>query len=149
LRTVDPRLFGGAAVATAMALATCSGGVDRDAYVETNEELLATVPVSPGAGRSDPTSSPYRVDDGQGDPSGYTTTYHFSLPSTATRQASARFYKKRLARHWVLAEELVEGGDRVVNFRREDAFLSVNLENRGILELSADHDSYGKPGFPE
>jgi hypothetical protein len=133
-----------------MASAACSGGVDRDAYVEKNEELLESVPVFPRANRIDVSSSPYRGADGEGSPRGYTTTFRFRLPATATRQEVARFYKNRLAGDWVLLEELVEGGgERVVNFRRDDASLSVNLESQDVLELTADHDSYGKLGRPD
>jgi hypothetical protein len=121
--------------------------VNRDAYVEKNEELLASVPVFPGADRFEVSSSPYHGSDGEGDPIGYGTTHRFRLPKDASRVEVARFYKRRLSDEWVLVEELVEArGERVVNFRREDAFLSVNLENRNVLELSADHDSYGKLG---
>lgn len=148
MRPLHASISAAGAVVT-VALAACSGGVDRDEYVEKNEELLASIPVFPRAERLEVTSSPYRGVDGEGSPRGYTTTYRFRLPASATRQEVARFYKSRLSDQWVLIEELVDGGgERVANFRREDASLSVNLENRDVLELTADHDSYGKPGRP-
>lgn len=130
-------------------LTGCTGdGVSRDEYVEKNEELLASVPVFPGARRIDVRHSPYYEGDSAGAPvAGYTTAIAFGLPENASRVEVARFYERRLSDDWVLVEELVEaGGERVVNFRRENASLSVNLEGRDVLELSADYDSYGKLG---
>jgi hypothetical protein len=37
----------------------------------------------------------------------------------------------------------------VVNFCREGAFLSVNLESASILELAVDQDAFGKEGHPQ
>jgi hypothetical protein len=46
-------------------------------------------------------------------------------------------------------EELVEGrGARVLNFCRTSGTLSVNLENSRRLELTVDHDPFGKVGHP-
>jgi hypothetical protein len=106
------------------------------------------VPVFPGARRIDVRHSPYYEGDSADAPvAGYTTAIAYRLPEDVTRVEVARFYKRRLSGEWVLVEELVEArGERVVNFRREDASLSVNLENRRVLELSADYDSYGNLG---
>ena len=106
------------------------------------------MPIFPGARQTDVRHSPYYGGDSANAPvAGYTTTIVFRLPEDASRAEVARFYKRCLSDEWVLVEELVEArGERVVNFRREDASLSVNLENRDVLELSADHDSYGKFG---
>jgi hypothetical protein len=116
--------------------------------VQKNEELLASLPIFPGARQTDVRHSPYYGGDSADAPvAGYTTAIVLRLPEDASRVEVARFYKRRLSDEWVLVEELVEArGERVVNFRREDASLSVNLENRDVLELSADYDSYGKLG---
>jgi hypothetical protein len=130
----------------------CIGdGVRRDDYVEKNEELLASVPTFPGAQRTDVRHSPYYEGDSAGAPvAGYVTAFVFRLPEDVSRVEVGRFYERRLSREWVLVEEFVEaGGERVVNFRREDASLSINLESRGVLELAVDHNSYGKLGRPE
>jgi hypothetical protein len=111
-----------------------------------NEEVLATVPTFPGAARIEVESSAYRGADGEGDPLGFITLHRFRLPEEASRVEVARFYKSRL-RGWLLKEELVEArGERVLNFCREDATLSVNLENAELLELAVDHDAFGKYG---
>jgi hypothetical protein len=132
-----------------MPFAGCSGdGVDRDDYVERNEELLASVPVFRGARRTEVRHSPYYDGDSADAPvAGYTTAYVFRLPRDASREDVARFYRQNLAEGWVLYEELEHArGERVLNFRRESASLSVNLESGGILELSVDHDSFGPSG---
>jgi hypothetical protein len=83
--------------------------------------------------------------DGEGDPIRYVTTYGFRLPAGASREEVAPFYRHRLSKRWALVEENVAGrGERVVNFRRDDTSLSVNLESRDVLELSSDYDSFGK-----
>jgi hypothetical protein len=140
----DRRLLAAPIVALAAALGGCSvGGVPRDPYVEANEALFDELPSFPGARVTSKTSSPYRETE-NGPVVGYTTVVLLALPRKATPDTVAAFFESRLSADWRLISRVDEApfaAGPVLNFRRRDAFVSVNLESwrAHILEIAVDH----------
>jgi hypothetical protein len=126
-----------------LGLAGCGGG-ERKAYVKANATLFEQLPHFPGSRVEDETTTAYHADE-SGPVAGYSTRFDVTLPTRATADAVASFYRRRLGARWQLVENL---GGSVLNFRRGNAFLSVNLENADahMLEIAVDHEYYGKPG---
>jgi hypothetical protein len=125
-------------------LAVGCGGVDRGAYVNANERLVAALPSFPGSKLRSETSTPYYQSE-VSPPAGYTTLVDLKLPKTATTAIVSDFFRKRLHPPWQLVETL---DGRIFNFRRGKSFISVNLMNepRHSLEIDVDHAYYGKLG---
>jgi hypothetical protein len=113
------------------------GGVDRDAYVERNQDVFEALPRFPQSRVTGETSTAYRESE-SGPVIGYTTRYDVSLPSEADPGRVADFYRAALRPDWRLIEELA---GPVLNFRRSRAFVSINVENWRInrLEVAVDH----------
>jgi hypothetical protein len=140
-----------AALAGVAALAPISTGftgcghsspVDRDAYVRANERLFAQLPSVPGARSLDEISTSYREED-SGPVTGYSTRFELALPSRATPENVRAFFTTRLRPRWRLVENL---RGQVLNFRRGDGFVSINLSNARLhrLEIAVDHALDGK-----
>jgi hypothetical protein len=123
--------------------AGCGSSVDRDAYVRANERLFAQLPRFPGTRPRGEISTAYRNED-SGPVLGYTTRFELALPSGATPPNVRAFFTRRLQPRWRLVENL---RGRVLNFRRGDRFVSINLENARLhrLEVAVDHALDGKP----
>jgi hypothetical protein len=120
-------------------------GVDRDAYVRKNERLFEQLPKYPGSRVVSETSTSYGEDE-SGPVVGYETLFELTLPTGASVASVGSFYQRRLRPRWRLVEKL-DGA--VFNFRQDNAFISVNLENvRGIhaFEVAVDHAYFGKAG---
>jgi hypothetical protein len=123
-----------------VAAACGSGQVHRGQYVRANEELFRQLPAFPGSRVGREVSSPRA--GGEDKPTvGYVTRYEIELPAGATAASVSRFYERRLRRGWRLVEKL-EGP--VLNFRKQQALASINLENAGsgTLEVDVDHTFY-------
>lgn len=130
-----------AAVLSVAALSGCGlgAGVDRDEYVAANEALFAELPTFPGSKVTSLTSTGYR--DGESGPVvGYTTLHLLELPEGTEPDEVAAFFERELGPEWTLVEKLT---GPVLNFRRGEAFVSVNLESgrAGTLEIAVDHAS--------
>jgi hypothetical protein len=113
-------------------------GSDNE-HVARNEAILRTIPVFPGARRVALSSGPYYANDGEGAPVGYVTRASYRLPRGTTKERVVRFYTARLRGTWSLSERL---DGPVLGFRRGRSLVSLNLENRELLEISVDADSY-------
>lgn len=72
---------------------------------------------------------------------GYTTLKLLALPRDAAPTAVAGYYERELGPTWTVFEE-VDGP--VLNLRRGDALLSINLESWRVrvLEIAIDHRGY-------
>ena len=116
--------------------------LDRDAYVRANERLFAQLPRVPGARVIHEISTAYREED-SGPVAGYTTRFELALPLRTTPGNVRAFYTRRLRPRWRLVENL---RGRVLNFRRGDRFVSINLLNARLhrLEVAVDHALDGK-----
>jgi hypothetical protein len=126
---IAPIVFGGAACG--------NSGPDREAYVTANEAVFRRLPIFPGARLREEESSPaYAGEDGE--IVGYTTLYHFDLPSDARADDVAAFFRRRLEPRWRLVEKL---DGPVLNFRQGRSLVSVNLEGwrTHMLEVAVDH----------
>jgi hypothetical protein len=124
------------ALALLVAVVGTTRGVERERYVTSNLALLAEVPVFPGAHATETHSSPAFEEEGR--LAGYTTLRLYALPHDVDPDDVARFYERELAaRGWGIRER-IDGP--VVNFERDTASLTVNLESwrGGILELTVD-----------
>jgi hypothetical protein len=113
------------------------GGPDRGAYVAANEAVFRQLPSFPGARLREESSSPAYAGEG-GAIVGYTTLYHFDLPSDARVDDVAAFFRRRLEPRWRLVEKL---DGPVLNFRKGRSIVSVNLEGwrTDMLEVAVDH----------
>ena len=104
-----------------LTLVGCGEG-GRDAYVKANERLFASLPHVPGAKLKRETSAPYSEED-SGHVLGYVTRFDFRLPAKADAWS---FFTRRLRPDWLWVET-IDGP--VLNFRRDKAFVSINLES--------------------
>jgi hypothetical protein len=114
-----------------------NSGPARDAYVTANEAVFRQLPIFPGARlREESSSAAYAGDDGE--IVGYTTLYHFDLPSDARADDVAAFFRRRLEPRWRLVEQL---DGPVLNFRKGRAIVSINLEGwrTHMLEVAVNH----------
>jgi hypothetical protein len=124
--------------------------VDKDAYLAANRRVLATLPAYPGAKRIGTMVAPYYEEGRSQSPIGYTTLRRYRLPPRATVDGVAAFYRSRLRGRWQLTEEIP--GDKrtgpVLNFARDGAIASVNLESKRqrVLEISVESGYYAKLG---
>ena len=122
-----------------LALAGCASDRERD--VKANRSLYAQLPRFPGAHLRSETSSARREEDGT--ILGYDTRFDLSLPPQTTPTSVAAFYRRKLLPKWRLVETL---DGPVLNFRRGNASVSINLDNWRvhILEIAVDHSSYAR-----
>jgi hypothetical protein len=124
--------------------AGCGGsGPDRGDYLRANERLFAELPTFPGSHVQRETTSSYH-DDESGPVAGYSTRFELALPPSADAAAVGTFYRSRLAPQWRLVERL-DGA--VVNFRRGEEFVSINVDNASAhrFEIAVDHAYGGNP----
>jgi hypothetical protein len=114
---------------------------DRDSYVKANERVFASLPRLPGAKLKKKTSAPYSEEDSSR-VLGYVTRFDFTLPAQADAWS---FFTRRLRPGWLWVETIA---GPVLNFRRGNAFISINLESQRahLLEVAVDHEYYGKLG---
>jgi hypothetical protein len=126
---IGPVAFGGLACGTS--------GPDRGTYVTANEAVFHQLPIFPGARLREQYSSPAYAGDG-GEIVGYTTLYHFDLPSGARADDVTAFFRRRLEPRWRLVEKL---DGPVLNFRQGRSIVSVNLESwrSHMLEVAVNH----------
>jgi hypothetical protein len=133
-----PRL---AIVVAVVLIAGCgSRQADRGADVKANEALFRQLPRFPGARVARATSSPRAA--GEDKPvTGYVTRFELRMPPGASAASVVRFYERTMRPRWRLVERL---DGPVLNFRRGQALVSVNLENLpyGSAEIAVDHSSY-------
>jgi hypothetical protein len=132
-------------VLVAAVLAGCGGGGSaplRDAYVKANESLFQELPRFPGSRVESEKSSAYR-DAESGPVIGYSTRFDLALPADVTPDTIAAFFQERLRPKWRLVEKL---DGHVLNFRRGEAFVSINLEGwqAQVLEVGVDHAYFRK-----
>jgi len=124
--------------------AGCGGSVtDRGDYLHANERLFAELPTFPGSHVQRETTTSYQ-DDESGPVAGYSTRFELELPPRATAAAVGAFFRSRLPPQWRLVERL----DRaVLNFRRGEEFVSINLDNASAhrFEIAVDHAYGGNP----
>jgi hypothetical protein len=134
-----------APVLVAAMLVGCGGGgsgPQRDDYVKANESLFRLLPRFPGSRVESENSSAYR--DGESGPViGYSTRFDLALPADATSDTVAAFFLESLRPEWRLVETL---DGHVFNFRRGEAFVSINLEGSQahVLEVGVDHAYYSQ-----
>jgi hypothetical protein len=129
----------------ALAVAAGCGNGGRGSYVKANERLFAGLPEYPGAELKREISAAYSEHGGTR-VLGYVTRFEFSLPANASETGGGwSFFERRLRPKWLWVDTLA---GPVLEFRRGDAFVSINLESeRGhVLEVAVDHDYYGKLG---
>ncbi len=77
---------------------------------------------------------------------GYGTLQLVTLPENARPEAVAAFYERELGSKWTLTQKVTEppyAAGPILNFRRGDASVGINLESwRGhLLEIYIDHRS--------
>jgi hypothetical protein len=132
--------------AVGFGLTGCAFGsaVDRTEYVNENKSVFRELPRFPGSRLESESSSESR-DEEDGPVVGYVTLFDFALPVDSTPDQVAAFFEARLRPDWRLVEEL---DGPVLNFRRGQAAVSINLESwRGHeLEIAVDHAFYPRPG---
>jgi hypothetical protein len=128
------------AVAVVLIVGCGSGRADRGADVKANEALFRQLPRLPRARVARVTSSPRA--GGEDKPvAGYVTRFELRLPGGTSAASVVRFYERTMRPRWRLIERL---DGPVLNFRRREALVSVNLENVafGSAEIAVDHSSY-------
>jgi hypothetical protein len=117
--------------------------VDRERYVAANEALFAELPTYPGTGLTSTSSSEYREDESS-PIVGYLTLYFFDLPPGTDPDDVAAFYERELQPEWTLVDKVTEppyAAGPILDFRRDEASVSVNLESWRVrvLEIAVDH----------
>jgi hypothetical protein len=138
------RAAGLACVLLALTVTGCGNG-SRGSYIEANERLFANLPTYPGAKLEREASAPYSKQDSRR-VVGYVTRYDIALPAAVSGSKDAwSFFVQRLRPRWLWVE--THGGP-LLNFRRGNAFVSINLksEHGRLLKVAVDHDYYGKLG---
>lgn len=126
-------------IAFVIALAGCGGGGSKSqsSYVDANTKLLkGNVPVYPTATLVSNATTGYTA----GGPKivGYQTRYIYALPKKATLSSVQAFYGKHMSpAGW---QQVAALAGPVVNYRKGDAFLSVNMQpvRQHQLELMID-----------
>jgi hypothetical protein len=120
-----------------LAVGVSCGGPDREAYIAGNERVFEQLPRFPGAKLSTTTSPAARVEE-NGPVVGYVTRFDLVLPRDADGVTVSSFYREELGPIWRLVESL---DGPVLNFRRGEACVSINLEDwrNQILEIAIDH----------
>jgi hypothetical protein len=126
-----------AVLAASVAGLSACGGPNRAAYVEANQRIFDTLPRPPGAVVVSTTSGEVRGGE-SGPILGYLMLVELALPHDITARDITEFYRARMAPSWRLVEAL---DGPVLNFRRDDACVSVNAENWRVrkLEVAVDH----------
>ncbi|HEY2182588.1 MAG TPA: hypothetical protein VGH18_00305 [Gaiellaceae bacterium] len=117
------------AVAVALLFTGC-GGASRSDYVARNEAIAKSLPIFPGAVKTQQFSTPNDANGEFSAPSGYTTTLVYRVLRGTRGAAVVRFYESRLHRRgWQLGVAL--GNTRrvrrsIARFTRDRAFVAVD-----------------------
>lgn len=137
-------LIGAAAAAIAIGLAGCggSGKSGRTGYVDDNQALFKSLPAYPHATVDSSGTTSYA---GKNNSVGYQTRYNLTVPSTATATKLQTFYAGHLQTDWKLVAQL---DGPVLNFRKGDAFVSINMTNssKHRVEVTVDKSFYSHVG---
>jgi hypothetical protein len=132
------------AAAIAVALAGCGGGgkSSRADYVQANETLFKSLPSYPHTTVHSGGTSAYT---GKNNSVGYQTRFNVTVPSTATSTKLQTFFAGRLQPKWKLVAQL---DGPVLNFRKGDAFISINMTNsaKHKVEVTVDQAFYKHVG---
>lgn len=121
------------------ALAGCGGGGKKSesSYVAANTKLLkGNVPVYPTATLANQATTAYTT--GGPKVAGYQTRYVYSLPAKASLSSVQAFYGKQMPKSgWQQVAALT---GPVLNYRKGDAFVSVNMTpvRQHQLEVTVD-----------
>jgi hypothetical protein len=136
--------IGAAAIALALAVAGCGGGGSsngsaQDNYVKANTSVLKDLPPYPKAKLKTTATTAYTT--GANSVAGYQTRYTYDLPTSATVPAVEAFYLKSLQPNWKQVASLT---GPVLNYRKGDSFISVNLTQvpQHRLEVVVDNAFY-------
>ncbi|HXR11527.1 MAG TPA: hypothetical protein VN770_04465 [Gaiellaceae bacterium] len=133
------------AVVASLALAGCGGGgtTSKADYVKNNEALFKSLPAYPSAKVQHETTSAYSSSSGSS--LGYQTRFDLTLPSRVPVETLQSFYAGHLQPDWKLVAQL---DGPVLNFRKGDAFVSINLTSAPTkqLEITVDQAYYSLAG---
>jgi hypothetical protein len=127
----------------AIALAGCGGGkTTKSGYVQGNESLFQSLPSYPHTKVTSSGTSSYA---GKNNSVGYQTRYVLKVPANATALQLQSFYAGHLQSKWKLVAQL---DGPVLNFRKGDAFVSINMTNSAShrVEVTVDKDFYKHVG---
>ena len=107
----------------AVLLAGCGGGgkSSKADYVKANESLFKSLPAYPQEKVASEGTSTYT---GTSNSVGYETRFNLTLPEKATVDTLQSFFAGHLQPDWKLVAQL---DGPVLNFRKGNAFISVNL----------------------
>jgi hypothetical protein len=129
--------------AIAFAHAGCGGGkTTKSGYVQGNESLFQSLPSYPHTKVTSSGTSSYA---GKNNSVGYQTRYVLKVPANATALQLQSFYAGHLQSKWKLVAQL---DGPVLNFRKGDAFVSINMTNSAShrVEVTVDKDFYKHVG---
>ena len=144
--TVTRRLLLAVIVAAlAAGLAGCGGGPDtstKSGYVKANENLFKKLPGYPDAKVDAEGTTTYT---GAASSLGYETRFELKLPAEATAKKVTSFFTSNLQPDWKIVAQLT---GPVVNFRKGDAFVSINMTNtsKHRLEVTVDQGFFTHTG---
>jgi hypothetical protein len=131
--------------ALAVAVAGCGGGGPKTKadYVKANESLFHSLPSYPHAKVTGEGTSAYS--SGTGSDVGYQTRFNVSLQGKASVDKLQSFYAGQLEHGWKLVAQL---DGPVLNFRKGNAFISINLTGAGShrLQVTVDQAFYKHAG---
>jgi hypothetical protein len=113
------------ALVVVLAVTGCGGGgsSSKSSYVKKNDSIQKKLPLYPGAKLTKTATSAYSASAGK--IVGYQTRYIYGLPTSATTSKVEAFYLKNMPSDgWKQVASLT---GPVLNYRKGDAFVSVNL----------------------
>ncbi len=134
-----------ALVLAVLVLAGTGCGANRDDDVRRNEEIIASLPVFPGAKRTTTSVHPFEDPDrGEEEwvdrPAGYVTRLMFEVPDGTSARDILRFFDAEMPDEWARRPGTLGPGTRC--YVREDAVIELEailLENeRGRLDFAVD-----------
>ena len=133
-----------ALVGLAVLLAGCGGGgkTTKADYVKANESLFKSFPAYPQAKVASEGTSTYT---GSGSSVGYQTRFNLTLPPNANATPCSPSSPGKLQPDWKIVASLK---GPVVNFRKGNAFVSINMTNsaKRRLEVTVDQGFYTHTG---
>lgn len=115
------------------AVTACDGG--RSNYVQENRELLDSVPVYPGATRTDIEDATRSEDEHV---EGWTTRAVFTLTGNPSAEMILSYYRRSMS-GWRIGETCCGSTVLVQAFERDSQAISVNADNAGrSYEITVD-----------
>jgi hypothetical protein len=133
-----------ALVGLAVLLAGCGGGgtSSKADYVKANESLFKSLPAYPQQKVASEGTSTYTGTKGS---LGYQTRFNLTLPEKATVDTLQSFFAGHLQPDWKLVAQL---DGPVLNFRKGNAFVSVNLTGAHLhsAQVTVDQAFYSHNG---